>query len=132
MSATGVVSSSAAYSTDTGNEQPIRVKLAAATLTTLLAVPAAAASGSNRKKVLWLRCAETSGTGTPTLTLDILGSDGLTAYVVRGPSALTAGEVYREADILLLPGETLRGTASTTTDVTGSYLDIGRGPGIPA
>jgi hypothetical protein len=107
MSATGVVSSSAAYSTDTGNEQPIRVKLAAATLT-ILAVPSAGASGSNRKKVLWLRCAEQTGAGTPTLKLDILGADGSTVYVVRGVSALSAGEVYREADILLLPGETLR------------------------
>jgi hypothetical protein len=130
MSATGVVSSSAAYSTDTGAEQPLRAQ--ASGLTTILAVPSAGASGSNRKKVLWLRCAEQTGAGTPTLKLDILGADGSTVYVVRGVSALSAGEVYREADILLLPGETLRATASSQVDITGSYLDLGRGPGPTA
>lgn len=132
MAATGVSSGSAAYSTDNGNELPIRVQLTSASATAILTVPAAGASASNRKKVLWLRCAAATGAGTPTFALDILGADGATVYILRGNSAFGAGEVYRETDILLMPGETLRGTASTQVDVTGSYLDLGRGQGVSA
>jgi hypothetical protein len=100
-------------------------------------VPAAGSSGSNRKKVLMLRCAAATGAGTPTLLLEIVKANGVApaaagTYVLRGNSALSAGEVYRETDILLLPGDVLRGTASTQVDVTGSYIDLGRGPGPSA
>lgn len=125
MTALGVTASSAAFVSQ-GTEQPISVSFT--TITTILSVPAAAASGSNRKKILILRCAAATGAGTPTLKLEILRASG-TAYVIRGDSALSAGEVYRETDILLMPGDLLRGTASTQVDVTGQYIDLGRGPG---
>lgn len=132
MAASGVSSSSAAY-VSTGPEQPISVSFT--TVTTILSVPAASASASNRKKVLLLRCAAATGAGTPTLLLELVraNSDSVGAvagtFVLRGNSALSAGEVYRETDILLMPGDTLRGTASTQVDVTGQYIDLGRGPG---
>lgn len=126
MTAVGVQSGSAAYATDSGVENPIRVRLTSASVTPIVTVPAAGTSGGNRKKVLGLRCAAATGAGTPTFVLDILGADGSTVYILRGNSALSAGEVYRESDILLLPGETLRGTASTEVDVTGSYIDYPR------
>ncbi len=127
MAASGVTTGSASFSTPAGIETPIRVRLTGAGVTTILAVPAAGSKGSNQKKVLNLRCATITGVGTPTFVLDILGADTTTVYILRGNSAFAAGEVYREIDILLLPGETLRGTASTQVDITGSYVDIGRG-----
>ncbi len=132
MAATGVTSGSASFTTTLGNEMPIRVRLTSASVTPILTVPAAGSAQSNRKKVLWLRCAAATGAGTPTFKLEILGSDGSTIYVLRGDSAFSAGEVYRETDILLQPGESLRGTASTQVDVTGSYIDFSRGPGNSA
>ena len=128
MPAQGVQTSSAAYAAQDYIERPLRKRLTSGAAETILAVPAAGSSGSNSKKVLYLRCAVESAGGTPNLTLDILGADGSTVYVLRSASALTAGEVYREVDIMLLPGETLRGTCSTgAISVTGQYLDIGRG-----
>jgi hypothetical protein len=137
VSATGVGSSSAAFFTTAGNEQPISVVLPATVLTTILTVPAADASGGNRKKVLWLRFSPSTGAGTPTLLIELVRTVGTApsatgTFVIRGNSALTAGEVYRESDILLMPGDTLRATASTETHVTGQYIDQGRGPGIGA
>ena len=127
MAASGVNAGSAGYALQEGIERPIRKRLTLGTVETILAVPAAGSKGSNQKKVLILRCAAETGAGTPTLILDVLGSDGSTVYVLRGNSALSAGEVYREVDIVLSPGEILRGTASTAVSVTGSYIDIGRG-----
>lgn len=127
MPAAGVTAGSAAYALAAGLETPLRKRLTLGTPETILAVPAAAAKGSNPKKVLMLRCSVEAASGTPTLTLDILGSDGSTVYIIRAASALSAGEVYREVDIYLSAGETLRGTASAAVSVTGSFIDFPRG-----
>lgn len=99
-----------------GVEQPFKQSL-----TTTSAV-ALVTAGSNGARVTLVRASEKAG-GTPTLTLDILASDGVTSYSLH-TKALTAGQVYRETDVRLLGGEKLRATASVSNqvDVTGLYV----------
>jgi len=126
MPAAGVQTSSAAFASQNSIEKPIRKRLTSGGAETILSVPSGGSAGSNAKKVLYLRCAVESAAGTPNFTLDVY--DGTNTYILRSSSALSAGEVYREVDILLSPGESLRGTCSTgAISVTGQYLDIGRG-----
>ena len=126
MAATGVNSSSAAFTSQNSVERPIRKRLTSGAAETILSVPSGGSAGSNAKKVLYLRCTVEAAAGTPNFTLDIY--DGTNTYILRPALAMSAGEVYREVDILLSPGESLRGTCSTgAITVTGQYLDIGRG-----
>lgn len=102
--------------TPNGIEKPFHEKLSTTNAVALVT------AGSASARVTIMRAAEMAG-GTPTLQLDVLNSDGVTAYMLR-TGAMTARQVYIDYDVRLLAGEKLRATASVSNqvDVTGLYV----------
>ncbi len=101
-----------------GVEQPFKVILAGTGATTLVT------AGQNGTRVTVIRCANVTA-NTPTLALGVLSADGISTYRLRGVVAMTAGQVYKDYDVRLLPGEKLQAQAGTGNEIhcTGLYVD---------
>lgn len=112
------------YSYQFGRETPIAVKLDGTTPITL------ASGGNNGVTVIALRLAEVAG-ATPTVTLDIYDGAAVVAELAH-LRAFTAKDVWLPVTldgvpVQLLPGQTLRATASAANQVhvTGIMIETG-------
>jgi hypothetical protein len=100
------------FSYPNGREAPFKFILPAATQTLYTA-------GDNGATVVALKIAEVA-LATPTVTLDVY--NGTTAYEIAHLKAFTAKEIWEaiqldSVPVVLLPGETLRATASAASQL---------------